>query len=104
MSITVEELDNLSALARITIAPEEKEKMLTDVQAILGYISEINDVSYSAEASRDEQGELTRGEESVYNVVREDVTTHPTGSNTDAILADAPAVKDGYLKVEQVLK
>lgn len=94
MSITVEELDNLSTLARITIAPEEKEKMLTDVQAILGYISEINDV----------QGELTRGEESVYNVVREDVITHPTGSNTDAILADAPAVKDGYVKVEQVLK
>lgn len=94
MSITVEELDNLSTLARITIAPEEKEKMLTDVQAILGYISEINDV----------QGELTREEESVYNVVREDVITHPTGSNTDAILADAPAVKDGYVKVEQVLK
>jgi aspartyl-tRNA(Asn)/glutamyl-tRNA(Gln) amidotransferase subunit C len=94
MSITVEELDNLSTLARITIAPEEKEKMLADVQAILGYISEINEV----------QGELTRGEESVYNVVREDVITHPTGSNTDAILADAPSVKDGYVKVEQVLK
>jgi aspartyl-tRNA(Asn)/glutamyl-tRNA(Gln) amidotransferase subunit C len=94
MSITVEELDNLSTLARITIAPEEKEKMLADVQAILGYISEINDV----------QGELTRGEESVYNVVREDVITQPTGSNTDAILADAPSVKDGYVKVEQVLK
>ena len=94
MSITVEELDNLSTLARITIAPEEKEKMLADMQAILGYISEINDV----------QGELTRGEESVYNVVREDVITHPTGANTGAILADAPAVKDGYVKVEQLLK
>jgi aspartyl-tRNA(Asn)/glutamyl-tRNA(Gln) amidotransferase subunit C len=94
MSITIEELDNLSTLARISIAPEEKEKMLKDVQAILGYISEINEV----------QGELTRGEESAYNVVREDVITRETGSNTDAILADAPAVKDGYVKVGQVLK
>ncbi len=94
MSFTSEDLDNLSTLARIDITAEEKPKMLADMQAILGYISEINEV----------QGELTRGEESVYNIVREDVITHPTGSNTQAILADAPSVKDNYVKVEQVLK
>lgn len=101
MSITVEELDNLSSLARITIAPEEKEKMLTDVQAILGYISEINNTEVG---SSKQEAENQDPKESVFNVVREDVVTHTTGSNTDAILADAPAVKDGYLKVEQVLK
>lgn len=94
MSFTSEDLDNLSTLARIDIAPEEKQKMLLDMQAILGYISEINEV----------QGELARGEESVYNVVREDVVTRLSGSNTQAILADAPSVKDGYVQVEQVLK
>jgi Asp-tRNA(Asn)/Glu-tRNA(Gln) amidotransferase C subunit len=36
--------------------------------------------------------------------VREDVVTRPTGSNTDAILANAPKVKNGYVEVEQVLK
>ncbi|MFA5131707.1 MAG: Asp-tRNA(Asn)/Glu-tRNA(Gln) amidotransferase subunit GatC [Candidatus Paceibacterota bacterium] len=94
MSFTEQELDNLSALARITITPEEKPKMLLDMQAILGYISEINEV----------QGELVRGEEAVYNVVREDVVTHETGSNTEAILAEAPLTKNGYVQVEQVLK
>lgn len=94
MSFTEAELDNLSTLARITITPEEKPKMLADIQAILGYISEINDVS----------GERVSGGETLINVVREDVITRDTGSNTDAILGEAPATKDGYVKVEQVLK
>ena len=42
MSFTEQDLDNLSNLARITIAPDEKQKMLADMQAILGYVSEIN--------------------------------------------------------------
>lgn len=94
MSFTEQDLDNLSALARITITPEEKPKMLADMQAILGYVSEINEV----------EGSYAHGEESVFNIVREDVVTHDTGSNTEAILAEAPAVVDGYVKVEQVLK
>jgi aspartyl/glutamyl-tRNA(Asn/Gln) amidotransferase C subunit len=94
MSFTELELDNLSKLARLDIAPDEKAQMLADMQAILGYISEINSI----------EGELTRGEEDVFNVVREDVVTRPTGSNTDAILANAPKVKNGYVEVEQVLK
>ena len=94
MQFTEQELDNLSKLARIDILPSEKEKMLIDMQAILGYISEINEV----------EGELVRGEEEIFNVVREDVITHTAGSNTNAILEEAPSVKDGYVKVGQVLK
>jgi aspartyl/glutamyl-tRNA(Asn/Gln) amidotransferase C subunit len=94
MLFTELDLDNLSKLARINILPDEKQKMLADMQAILGYISEINEV----------EGELARGEEDVFNVVREDVITHVTGVNTVAILEEAPSVKDGYVKVEQVLK
>lgn len=94
MSFTELELDNLSKLARIDITKEEKPKMLRDMQAILGYISEINEV----------KGEMIRGEEVLFNVVRDDVITRETGSNTTIILAEAPATCDGYVKVEQVLK
>lgn len=94
MSFTELELDNLSKLARIDITKEEKPKMLRDMQAILGYISEINEV----------KGEMIRGEEVLFNVVRDDVITRETGSNTNIILAEAPATCDGYVKVEQVLK
>lgn len=94
MSLTEQDLDNLSELARITIVPEEKPNMLADLQSILGYVSEINSV----------KGKVTRGEEDIFNVVREDIVTNKTGSNTDAILANAPKVKNGFVEVEQVLK
>ena len=94
MIFTELELDTLSRLARIDIDPSEKQKMLLDMQAILGYISEINTV----------EGERTRGEETLFNVVREDVVTRVTGSMTDSILREAPKTKDGYVEVEQVLK
>lgn len=94
MIFTSEDLDNLSRLARIDIQAEEKQKMLADMQAILGYVSEINDIS----------GEVVRGEETLYNVVREDVITNTPGAKSSAILANAPASKDGYVEVIQVLK
>ena len=96
MEFTEKELDNLSVLARIDIRAKEKPKMLADMQAILGYISEIKGAVNS--------GQLSVDSNTVFNVVREDVETRETGSNTDAILDNAPAVKDGYVKVEQVLK
>lgn len=94
MSFTKEDLANIASLSRISITPEEEEKMLADMQAILGYISEINEVS----------GDVIRTKSEHYNVVREDIITHETGSNTEAILNEAPGTEDGYVKVAQVLK
>jgi aspartyl-tRNA(Asn)/glutamyl-tRNA(Gln) amidotransferase subunit C len=94
MSFTKEDLANIATLARITVTPEEEEKMLHDMQAILGYVSEINAVG----------GDVERVKSAHYNVVREDVITHESGSNTDAILKEAPATEDGYVKVAQVMK
>lgn len=94
MSFTEKDLDTLSVLARIDIKEEEKAKMLVDMQAILGYISEINEI----------QGSVTNEKSPIFNIVREDVVTRETGSNTEAILGEAPATEDGYVKVEQVMK
>ena len=94
MIFTEADLDTLSRLARIDIAPEEKQKMLADMGAILGYVSEINDV----------QGELVKDEETLFNVVRDDIVTRDPGSNTEVLIAEAPASKDGYVEVMQVLK
>lgn len=94
MSFTKEDLANLSALARISVTLEEEEKMLHDMQAILGYVSEINEVS----------GDVERVKGNHYNIIREDVITHEPASNTKALLEEAPETEDGYVKVAQVLK
>jgi aspartyl-tRNA(Asn)/glutamyl-tRNA(Gln) amidotransferase subunit C len=94
MAFTEKDLDNLSQLARISVHPEEKQKMLHDMQSILGYVSEINAVSGSVEREKSE----------LRNIFRDDVVTHDTGSHTKAVLAEAPATEDGYVKVNQVFK
>jgi aspartyl-tRNA(Asn)/glutamyl-tRNA(Gln) amidotransferase subunit C len=93
-SLTKEDLANLSLLARISVTQEEEEKMLADMQAILGYVSEINNVS----------GDAERVKGSHYNIVREDVITHTPGENTESILEEAPDTEDSYVKVAQVMK
>lgn len=94
MAFTEKDLDNLSQLARINVSPEEKEKMLHDMQSILGYVSEINEVS----------GSVKREVPELRNVFREDAVTHETSSHTKAILAEAPATEEDYVKVNQVFK
>ncbi len=93
MQFTEKDLDNLSTLARINIKDDEKEEMITSMKAILGYVGEINSV----------QGSLEKEEEVFVNIVRDDVITSESGSNTEALLANAPATEDGYVKVVQVL-
>lgn len=99
MQITKEDLVNLSNLSRITIVPGTEDKMLSDMQAILGYVSEINDVRGEIK-----EREITARESGHYNITREDVVTSSSGSNTVAILDEAPETEDGYVKVAQVLK
>lgn len=98
MLFTERDLDTISALARVTITPEEKQKMLTDMQAILGYISEINTVTGDIKGR-----DVTAKESNHYNVVRDDVVTN-VDTLHDVLLNEAPATEDGYIKVAQVLK
>lgn len=99
MQITKEDLVNLSNLSRITIVPGSEEKMLADMQAILGYISEINDVKGEIK-----DRVITSRESGHYNITREDVITNEPGSNTATILEETPGTEDGYVKVAQVFK
>jgi aspartyl/glutamyl-tRNA(Asn/Gln) amidotransferase C subunit len=99
MQITKDDLINLSNLSRITIGPGTEDKMLADMQAILGYISEINDVK-----GQIKEREITAKESGHYNITREDIVTHNPGSNTEGVLHEAPGTEDGYVKVAQVLK
>lgn len=92
MEFTEKDLDNLSALARIKVAPEEKEEMLKSIVSILGYVSEINEIS----------GELIPEKGVVRNVMREDVVTRNSEA-CEIIFEDAPATEGDYIKVTQVL-
>jgi aspartyl-tRNA(Asn)/glutamyl-tRNA(Gln) amidotransferase subunit C len=94
MVFTEQDLDNLSKLARIDISPQEKAKMLKDMQAILGYVSEINEI----------ETESFSLEHDLNNVVREDVVRPFDEEKRNLLLKNAPKIEGDYVEVMQVLK
>jgi aspartyl/glutamyl-tRNA(Asn/Gln) amidotransferase C subunit len=95
------EVEKLAALARITIPENEIEKVRSDMESILAYISQIN------EANEGAQGQVLLPREQynfgVKNVIREDAEPHETGKFTDALLAAAPKTKNGFIAVKKIL-
>ena len=93
--MTKEEILKLGSMARIGISDTEAEAIGKDVEAVLEYVSVINDITA-------EEG-ITKKVGSVYNVFREDAITVEPGIHTEAIMAEAPSVKNGRLKVKKIL-
>lgn len=93
-TMEIKDIEHLAHLARIDIDASEKEALLSDMKSILGYIDTISEVDTSAV---DLTLPLHR------NIMRDDVVTNETGSNTDAILSNAPDSQDGFVKVRKIL-
>ncbi len=89
-----EDIKKLAGLSRIDISEQEEGELLADMEAILGYVSEIGEVA--TEERPHEAGALR-------NVIREDKDPHAEGAYTEEILGEVPQTEDGYVKVKQIL-
>lgn len=95
LMVTLEEIENLAALARIELGDEEKEKLQKDVGAILEYISQIK------EAAAESAEGVSNG--APVNVMREDTNPHESGVYTDVLLSAAPQREGDYIRVKKIL-
>lgn len=96
----LEEIKKLANLARIDMSEEEMCEIAKDFGAILEYVGHVQ------EASKLNNVESLHNNPDNYflkNVMREDVVTNNSGEYTDSILANAPDIQDGFLKVKQIL-
>jgi aspartyl-tRNA(Asn)/glutamyl-tRNA(Gln) amidotransferase subunit C len=91
--ITKEDIQHLAKLSRIGISEAEAEELTKEVDSILGYIGQINEVT----------GDVKAIVPPLRNVMRDDVVTHESGEYTDAIFANVPKKEGGYLKVKKIL-
>ena len=90
-----EEILKLSSMSRIAISEQEAEALGKDIEAVLEYVSVINEITA-------EEG-VTKKVGAVYNVFREDEITVEAGSHTEALMAEAPKVRKGRLEVKKIL-
>ncbi|MFZ2523290.1 MAG: Asp-tRNA(Asn)/Glu-tRNA(Gln) amidotransferase subunit GatC [Minisyncoccia bacterium] len=93
MAVTKEEVKNLADLVRMDIAPEELEKITSDIGSILEYVGTVQKFS----------GDSERKVSSLRNVMREDIPTNNPNEYKDDLLKNAPKRDGDYLVVKKIL-
>ena len=93
--LTLDHVQHVAALARIGVAPEELERMRSQLSQILEVFQILQELNT-------EGVEPTGHAIALQNVLRED-EMHPSTPHDD-ILANAPREEDGYFRVKAVLE
>ena len=92
--ISLEEIQKLADLARLAISDEDKKSMQKDIDGILSYVGQINNLKeVEADASL----------LPVENVMRQDEVKNTPGEYTERLVKAAPKKDKGYIKVKKIL-
>lgn len=89
------DIEHLAKLSRIAVTDEEASVLAHDITSILGYVSEIEEITGEQRVSK-RVGAL-------YNVMREDGEPHDPHIYTEDLLAAAPQRQGQYVKVKKIL-
>ena len=87
--ISDETMEYVGILAKLELKDEEKESARQDMQKMLDYVDKLNELD-------------TSKVEPMGNVFREDEVTN--GDDRDAMLTNAPEVKEGQYKVPKTVE
>ncbi len=88
----IKDVENLAGLARIELGEEEKKELLSEMDSILGYVKQIEEMEVG-------DGEA---EYDVYNISREDLLS-PRIFEKELITSQFPDSQNGFLKVKKIL-
>ena len=100
----IKDVENLAELVRIELTEKEKKELLSDMDSILGYVKQIEEVKVPARnaSHSDAGGEDVKSEYDITNVWSEDDLVSRDFSK-DLIIGQFPDAQDGYLKVKKIL-
>lgn len=93
--ITSTEIEKLANLARIKLAPEEKEGLTKEIGSILTYIDEIKKATIDSD--------YTPVAGSLRNVFREDIAKPILPEDKDRILNEAPDREGDFIAVKKII-
>jgi aspartyl-tRNA(Asn)/glutamyl-tRNA(Gln) amidotransferase subunit C len=92
--ITLQDIEKLATLSRLSLTDAEKEKYRGEIDSILGYIDILKKVSTDKPAPV-----MSRNK----NVLRDDSHPHESGMYTERLLKLAPKRDGQYVKVKKIL-
>ena len=95
MSVTLDNVKRVAKLARIAVSDSQAEKMQGELNTILGFVDQLNEVDIS-------------GVEPMTSVVdtamKKRVDIVDDGSKADDIIANSPASEDNFFMVPKVIE
>jgi aspartyl-tRNA(Asn)/glutamyl-tRNA(Gln) amidotransferase subunit C len=101
--MNIKDVGNLAELARIELSEEEKKSLLSDMDSILGYVKQIEEIKIER-PSAEIGGSIKPSSEAphTFNVWREDEIV-PRDFSRELIIDQFPFSKNGFLKVKKIL-
>jgi aspartyl-tRNA(Asn)/glutamyl-tRNA(Gln) amidotransferase subunit C len=102
--VTVEDVERVAELAHLELAPEETPRMLDDLNAILEYVAELNEMDTAGVAPLAQVSELLSdlGHRVEVSALRADVVLPSLDRAT--VLAQAPETDHVFFKVPKVIE
>ena len=95
--VTRENIEHIAKLARLDFSNEEFEKLMHDMNNVLGYIDQLKELDVSNIAPLEN---INEGQEE--NVFRADASA--ASLSTEEALKNAPKAADGYFLVPKVIE
>ncbi len=95
MKITEKDIDHLAMLSNFSLSEAEKSSLRQDLQNIIGYISQLDELDVSGVEPTYQVFEME-------NIWREDKIL-PQEADREALLSLAPDMTDNQIKVPKVL-
>jgi aspartyl-tRNA(Asn)/glutamyl-tRNA(Gln) amidotransferase subunit C len=95
VSITIKDVEHVAKLARLELSEQEKQTFTEQMNAILKYAEQLNELNT-------DNVEPTSHPVPLVNVMREDVST--PSLPIDKVLLNAPDEEEGQIKVPAVLE
>lgn len=99
--VTVEDVERVAELAHLELAPEESQRMLKDLNAILDYVAELNELDTTGVEPLAQVSELSL-DGSGQGTLRAD-TPRPSLDRA-AVMPQAPETDGAFFKVPKVIE
>jgi len=98
--VSVEDVERVAELAHLDLKPDESARMLKDLNSILDYVAELNELDTTGVEPLEQVSELSQGPD--WTVVRADVTAPSLDRAT--VMAEAPESDGAFFKVPKVIE
>jgi len=94
VSVTLDDVKRVAALARLSLAPEEEQRLIGELNRILAYMQKLN------ELDTEEVAPTSHGEGADTALRRDEARSFAA---LEELLSQGPDMKEGYFRVPRII-